>query len=230
MYEFEDDIDTLREKIKNGEIEEWVPEEKDEETAMDEISQECQRIYPGQDTPKYYGTIISWLFGGNDPLDGVATYEAEEYLHFVSYGYSELFHKRSKNPEISGYGMEMTLRLKRDGLENEEEEIKNMASIFQHIARYTFKTGIVFKPFEYIDFGCDDPLDHPQKSLITGFITIPDTLFNTIHTKNGKVEFLEVIGITDAELQAVKNKKITVADLYEKLGTDITDYRRKSLI
>lgn len=69
-----------------------------------------------------------------------------------------------------------------------------------------------------------------QKSQITGFITVPDTKVNSIQTPNGKVDFVEFIGATDSELVKLKNKEITVKDLYESLGSDLTDYSRESVL
>ena len=73
-------------------------------------------------------------------------------------------------------------------------------------------------------------IDVNQKSNITGFLTIPDKNFRTLDTPNGKVEFVEFVGITNNEILAIKNKETDVKTLYEKLGSDITDYNRKSII
>lgn len=69
-----------------------------------------------------------------------------------------------------------------------------------------------------------------MKSNITGFITIPDNELNPINSPNGKVTFVEFIGATDSELIALKNKVLDVKSLYEKIGSDITNYSRKSVI
>ena len=69
-----------------------------------------------------------------------------------------------------------------------------------------------------------------QKSKITGLISIPDTQAKLLDTPNGRVNFVEFIGVTDKELQAIIKKEIKVAELYEKLGNDITDYDRESVI
>lgn len=37
-------------------------------------------------------------------------------------------------------------------------------------------------------------------------------------------------GVTDRELRAIQNKQIRVKELYEKLGSDVTSYNRKSVI
>jgi hypothetical protein len=59
---------------------------------------------------------------------------------------------------------------------------------------------------------------------------ITDTDAGSIDTPNGKVDFVEFIGCTDAELLALRNKELTVAVRYDKLGSDVTDYTRSSVI
>ena len=63
-----------------------------------------------QKNPKHYGTIIKWIFGGTIPLDGISVYDGGTYLHFITYGLSELYEKESEDKEWSGYGMEFTLQ------------------------------------------------------------------------------------------------------------------------
>lgn len=194
------------------------------------ITNEARRIYPGQENPKHYGTLIKWEFGGPDPLDGISIYDGGDYWHFVTYGLSELYEKESEDLECSGYGMEFTFKLKKDTTFDSEKEIKCICNILQQIARITFQNGEIFRTFEYLYTGQTAGIDSKQISNITGFITIPDTKFQTLNTKNGRVEFVEFIGVTNNELMALKNKEINVKTLYEKLGSDVTDYRRESII
>ena len=194
----------------------------------DAITEECERKYKGQN-PQHFGTLIKWNFGGNDPLDGISVYDGGDYLHFVTYGLSELYEKESENKDISGYGMEFTFKLKKDNYENEEDEIKCICNILQSIARLTFTKGEIFKPYEFLYTGQTQGIDAKMKSNITGFITIPDTVFNPIDTPNGKLIFVEFIGVTNDELLAVKDKNIDVKSLYEKIGSDVTSYNRQSV-
>lgn len=196
----------------------------------DAITKECERIYPNQTNPKNYGTLINWKLGGNDPLEGISIYDGGDYWHFVTYGLSELYEKESNNQDISGYGMEFTLKLKKDNYEDEEAEIKCICGILQAIARITFTKGELFKAYEYLYTGQTTGIDTKMESNITGFITIPDNNFNSINTPNGTVDFVEFIGVTNEELLAIMNKKLDVKTLYEKLDSDITSYDRKSVI
>lgn len=210
----------------------YIKKDNDElETkGWDLITEECERTYKFQFNPKHYGTLIKWRLGGNDPLDGISIYDGGDYWHFVTYGLTELYEKETDDKEISGYGMEFTFKLKKDCLEDEEAEIKCICGILQQIARISFTSGEVFNEYEYLYTGQKEGIDVKQKSEITGFITIPDVNFKPIETPNGKVKFVEFIGVTDKEITAVKNKEISVKDLYEKIGTDITDYNRKSVL
>ena len=204
-------------------------ENRIEATGWDSISNAFDEIYPNQKNPKHYGTLIKWSLGGKDPLDGISVYDGGDYWHFITYGLSELYEKKSENKEISGYGMEFTFKLKKDNYENEEDEIMGICGILQSIARMTFTEGEIFKPYEYLYTGQKEGMDTKMKSNITGFITIPETKIQGIETPNGKVIFVELIGVTDNELKKVMNKEISVKDLYLALKTDITNYNRKSL-
>ena len=198
-------------------------------SGWDAIEQEFLRIYPGQNNPKHYGTLIKWRFGGNDPLDGISIYDGGDYWHFVSFGLSELYEKESEDKEVSGYGYELTLKLKKYDFEDPEAEFKNICSIFQIIARMSFQRGELFFPYEYIYTGQKEGMDAKQKSNLTGFITIADTSANKLDTPNGSVFFLELIGMTDAELKTLSTGD-TVKAVYEKLGSDLTDYHRESVV
>lgn len=196
----------------------------------DAITKECERIYTNQINPKHYGTLISWEFGGNDPLKGISIYDGGNYWHFVTYGLSELYEKETDNENISGYGMEFTFKLKKDNYEDEEAEIKCICGILQSIARVTFTTGEIFNAYEYLYTGQTQGIDTKMESNITGFITIPDNNLKPIDTSNGSVDFVLFIGVTNDELLAIRNKEIDVKMLYKKLNSDVTDYNRKSII
>ncbi len=187
----------------------------DEEVVMDgwgAIDEAFLRVYPGQEERKHFGTLIPWRLGGPDPLDGISVYDGGDCWHFVTYGLSELYEKESDDPKWSGFGMEFTMRLKKNCCEDEEAEIRCVCGNFQNLIYTGQKNGI----------------DVRQMSALTGFITVPDTLVRGIDTPNGHVDFVEFIGATDAELLKIQSKETTVRELFEKIG-DMTDYSRKSL-
>ncbi|HCC03601.1 MAG TPA: branched-chain alpha-keto acid dehydrogenase subunit E2 [Clostridiales bacterium] len=220
----------LFDRIKKEKNQKEMIERDINASGWDAITEACEKIYPTQKDPKHYGTLISWELGGNDPLRGISVYDGGDFWHFVTYGLSELYEKKSNNKEISGYGMEFTFKLKKDNYDDEEAEIRCICGILQSIARLTFTRGEIFKAYEYLYSGQTEGIDTKMKSNITGFITMPDQQLKTINTPNGKVDFVEFIGATNNELLALKNKEIDVKTLYEKIESDITNYNRNSVI
>jgi hypothetical protein len=204
--------------------------EKVSTVGWDEIVAECERIYPEQKDPLHYGSLISWQLGGNDPLNGISIYEGADYWHFVTFGMSELYEKESENQDLSGYGMEFTLKLKKDSNADQEAETKCICGILQAIARITFTKGEIFKTYEYLYTGQTQGIDVKMQSNIVGFITIPDTLLNSLHTTNGELEFIEFVGVTNDELLVLVENRLDVQTLYQKLGSDLTDYHRASVV
>lgn len=88
---------------------------EDDAVGWIEIDQEFDRLYPNQE-PKHYVPPIPYMLGGEDPLDGISIYESKkqtDHLHFVTYGFSELYYNEDKlEDEFSKWGFELTFRLK----------------------------------------------------------------------------------------------------------------------
>ena len=198
-------------------------------SGWDAITAEFERIYPGQTKPKHYATILPMRIGGTNVLQGISIYDGGDYWHFVTYGLTELYDKESDDAEYSGFGMEFTFKLKKYDYENEQGELNNIMNILNWLANMTATKGEIFQNCEYIYTGQTEGIDAYQKSNLTGFICINDPSVNTLHTENGIVEFIEFIGMTDAELRSVSTHE-SVLGLYEKLGTDVTDYHRESVV
>lgn len=194
----------------------------------DAITAAFDKLYPGQENPRHFANPFLWRLGGPDPLQGVSVYDGGDCFHFVTYGLSDLYEKESKDPEYSGYGLEFTLKLRKEGIDDETAELNCIVGIFNALARLTFEKGEQFFPDEYIYTGQTTGIDVRQRSRLTGFITALDEA-GTIDTPNGKVDFVKLIGATDAELKAIIEKKLTVRELVEKIG-DVTDYTRDSVI
>lgn len=193
------------------------------------ITSAFESIYPGQTQPIHFGVTIPWQLGGDDPLDGISVYDGGSYYHFVTYGFSELYAKESQDPEYSGMGFELTVKLKKSGLKDQEAELRNMCGILQSLAEISFDQEECFNPYEYIYTGQDSGIDADAESPITGFITLPDQA-GTIDTPNGKVTFVLLTGVTNKELAPVVDGHWSVKDLAEKLGSDVTNFGRESIL
>lgn len=203
-------------------------EELPDPVGWDAITAAFEKLYPGQEEPRHFATLIPWRLGGNDPLQGVSAYDGGDFFHLVSYGLSDLYEKEGADPDYSGYGLEFTMKLRKAGMGDESSELKCAAGIFNALARLTFEKGEQFFPDEYIYTGQEQGVDFNQRSRLTGFVTALDQA-GTIDTPNGKVDFIKLIGVTDAELKAIMAKTLHVQELAGRIG-DLTDYTRESIV
>lgn len=205
--------------------------EEESSPGWEAITAAFERLYPEQTSPKHYGTLIKYMFGGPDPLDGISIYDAGDFWHFVSYGLSELYTKESEDVAYSGYGIELTFKLKKSGdNERDEEEIRGVCSNLQHLARYVFDTGNVILPNQYIYTQQTEGIDVEQVSSLTGFIALADDLVPEIETPFGQVTFICLVGASDSELRAIYNKETTVTAIAQALASQVTDYQRSSVL
>lgn len=77
----------------------------------DAIDAALARLYPGV-VPVHLAPFPGAHMPGGG-VQGISAYPAAGHWHLVSYGLSELFEKVSRQPEISGWGFELTIRVAR---------------------------------------------------------------------------------------------------------------------
>ena len=206
---------------RKNEDREWAP-------GWDVIDGEFGRLYPGQQ-PHHYGTLINTraIFGGDEYLDGVSVYTSENgYQHIVTYGMTVLYaDDEAFGEEYSGWGYEMTMKLR----EEKPEDCLWAIDLLSNLARYTYKSKQYFEPEEYIQ-GNGTSLHAGTDSLITAAITIDDTTAKPQDSVHGKVGFLQIVGITESELNAIKNDIRNLRKLIDLMKKDnpdmVTDMKR----
>jgi hypothetical protein len=205
-------------------------ESQDEAPGWLAIDAALQRVY-GNVEPAHFGTCISYSLGGPDPLDGISAYKSDEvapHWHFVSYGLSELYTKESQDSGISGYGFEFTFRLLR--ADDETEPPMWALNFLQNLARYVFHTGKVFAPGHRIP--ANGPIAQGQETEIHAATFVEDPQLGTIDTPHGRLQFLQIVGITNNELQFMQqNGSDEVLKLLAEVSPLlITDLNRKSVM
>ncbi|MDK8180255.1 suppressor of fused domain protein [Paenibacillus sp. UMB4589-SE434] len=199
-------------------------------TGWDAIEEQMVNIYGAQE-PKHYGTVTSYALGGHDPLDGISVYKAEQpfpHWHFVTFGFSELYEKESEDTDYSGFGFELTFRLTRE--EHEEEPPAWALNLLQNMGRYVFSSGNVLAAGDYLD--ANGPICLESDTKLTALVFIEDTELPAIHTPNGRVEFVQMIGMTEEELEATKtwNTIKMLEACQEMMPGYITNLSRDSML
>ncbi|MCD9087950.1 suppressor of fused domain protein [Stenotrophomonas sp. SY1] len=199
----------------------------------DAINAAMAAVHPGQ-TPKHYGTLLSYTLGGNDPLDGISIYWSEvprPHWHYVTYGFSELYDKQSDDLAESGFGFELTFRLAAaagDGPDG-EPPLWPM-NLLQNVARYVFSSGNVFETGHHLD--ANGPIAQDAQTQLRHLALVADPQLPAIDTPNGRLSFLQLVGVTDDEMGAIKRwSTLGVLDvLMPAMPLWITELERDSLL
>ena len=193
------------------------------------IDNAFEKLYPGQ-KPDHFGTLITSraMFGGEEFLDGFSVYTSPKgYKHLVTYGMTVLYgDEEAFGGEWNGWGYEMTMKLREDSTESCKWAIDMMSNL----ARYTYKTERFFEPNQFVK-GNGTSLHIGEDSMITALLIVSDTEAETQMSVYGKTEFLQLVGITESEIQAIIDDISNVKKLIELMKADgnedlVTDMRR----
>ncbi|MBS0261785.1 MAG: suppressor of fused domain protein, partial [Planctomycetes bacterium] len=184
-----------------------TPENEDDENAptpgWDAIDAALTALYPDQE-PVHFGTALPMSLGGDDPLNGISVYKnlvPVPHFHFITYGFSELFDKEFDEPEISGFGFELTFRLACAADDTDPPDW--VIDFLQNLARYIFSTGNPLGQNHYVDLRGPISLDH--KTEITCVAVAADPQLGEFNSPNGRAEFLQLVGICSDEYELVQD-------------------------
>lgn len=169
----------------------------------DAIDAALRPIY-GDREPYHVGTVIPYALGGLDPIHGISAYKNAEpapHWHFVTYGFSELWAKQSSDPDVSGFGFELTFR---PTCKAKDKKPSNWSLNFlQNLGRYVFATGNCFGVGHTLPL--NGPIEQGASTLIHAVSFTSDPQLPPIATPNGRVEFLQIVGLTMDELEAISS-------------------------
>ncbi|NOU96928.1 suppressor of fused domain protein [Paenibacillus sp. LMG 31456] len=201
--------------------EDWAP-------GWEDIDEVFDKLYTNQ-KPVHYGTDLHKrsMFGGNEYLDGYSIYQSPNgYKHLLTYGMTELYtDEEAFGGEWSRWGYEMTIKLKEESIEDCLWSI-NMLS---NLARYTYIKQRAFEPLQFIA-GNGKSIHIGIESAITALLIVNDTEVEGMNTLHGRVDFIQLVGITHRELEALKEDRTHASALVENMKMDnpylMTDMKR----
>lgn len=147
--------------------------------------------------------------------DGCSIYTSPKgYKHIVTYGMTVLYYdEEAFGQEWNGWGYEITIKL----AEKENADCKWVLNMLGNLARYTYKTENYFEPYQYFEGAKTISLGRPSE--IVAFITVPDTEAAGIDTIYGRTDFIQLVGITQRELDLIKED-------YENLERLVTEMKK----
>jgi hypothetical protein len=182
-------------------------DEAGEAPGWDAIDAALYPIY-GDREPYHVGNVVPYALGGPDPIHGISAYKNTEprpHWHLVTYGFSELWAKESGDPDVSGFGFELTFRLVCPAKQKTPPHWAR--NFLQNLGRYVFETGNAFGVGHTMPL--NGPIEHGSSTLLHAASFIHDPQLPPMTTPNGRVEFLQVVGLTMDELQAISSWNAT---------------------
>ncbi|WP_211275621.1 MULTISPECIES: suppressor of fused domain protein [Actinoplanes] len=163
----------------------------------DAITAALARLYPGAE-PRFAAYPPS-EFGRN--LQGCSAYEAAGHWHYVTFGLTELWGKSpDDDPEFSGWGFELTFRLVR--ADDEHVPPGWPVSMLHQIATYINSQGMLLEAGQWIDMRgpiTGFPESGGPETGLCVFVLADDPELTELRTPNGRVAFLQLVGVTEAE-------------------------------
>lgn len=194
------------------------------------IEARCAEVH-GDLEPRVMATLIKHRLGGPDPLDGVYFYPVAEpspHWHLVTTGFSELYEKEGDDPEVSGFGFELTMRLAR--FAEDQDPPAWVCNFLQNIARYVFETGNVFGAGHKVN--CNGPIASEEETAIEAIAFTDDPDLGELQTPNGAVRFLQVVGLTMDEYTLVErwNTESLIDEMRRENPQLILDLKRRSIL
>ena len=206
-----------------------IKEDENYSPGWQAIDDAFEKLYPKQN-PEHFGTVLTSraMLGGDEYLDGFSIYSSPKgYKHLVTYGMTVLYGDEDAfGGEWNGWGYEMTMKLK----EKDSANCMWAIDMMSNLARYTYKTGRFFEPNQDVK-GNGTSLRIGSDSLITALLLVKDTEAEPQMSVYGKTEFIQLVGITESEIQAILENKNNISKLIELMKADgnqdlVTDMRR----
>lgn len=207
--------------------------DKEATPGWDAISKALSLVY-GDQEPMHWGTIIKAMLGGPDPIDGISVYENNAlpipHFHFCSYGFTSLYYdEESVGKDFSRFGFELTFRLANRG--EKRDDLVWVCDLMQNLARYVFKSGRWFEENHWIP--ANGPIKLDSATDMVGLIFVKDPELPPIDTPHGRVEFLQMTGVTTLELEDIKSKRRTAQEVASSLRAKnpllVTDLSRQDV-
>ncbi|XP_022086688.1 suppressor of fused homolog [Acanthaster planci] len=172
----------------------------------------CRNLYPDQPNPLQVTAVLKFWLGGPDPLDYISMYSNPGLLergipphwHYVSFGLSDLYgdgrvHEFTGPDTPSGFGFELTFRLKREPTETAPPTWP--AQLMQGLAKYVFQSDNTLCAGDHVSW--HSPLDNSE-SRVQHMLMSEDAQLQPIATPLGMVNFVQIVGVCTEELQAAQ--------------------------
>ena len=135
------------------------------------------------------------------------------------------FDEEAFGGEWNKWGYEMTIKL----AETENEKCMWAIGMLGNLARYTYTEKRFFEPYQYVA-GNGSSICLDRDSAITALLIVNDTEVKGVDTIYGRTDFMQLVGITQRELEVIMENPDQAEILVELMKKDnpdlVTDLNR----
>lgn len=168
-----------------------------DQRGWDAVTQAAAQHYPG--ARKSHVAYVPGVHFGS-ALQGCSALEGQDHWFYVTYGLTELWAKETDDPTISGYGYELTMRVRRLPTHDAPPDWPYRALIL--LAQYVRGGPQELWLGDRIRLA--DPITGDPSCALTTLAVALDPVVAPIETPNGRVEFWHAFGLTDEDVEAAK--------------------------
>jgi hypothetical protein len=149
---------------------------------------------------------LHWGTGNLPDQDGpygLNAYGLEDHWLLLTLGLSELFSKVTDDPSVSGWGIELTMRVPRTS--GDEAPPTWALNLLNKLGGYVYQSGRVLEAGHRMNPG--GPITGQQGTGLTGLVFAADPQVPDVSTPFGSVELIAVVGVTADELSAAQQEE-----------------------
>lgn len=190
--------------------------------------------FPGQ-TPHQFTSKTPYELDKSSPLPAITVWgtKSPPGWIYVTYGLSELFEKSSNDPDVSGFGFELSFRV--PARADEREPPLWPLRLLQSLGHHVLSTRKGFDSGHTMNLGgsiVPPGSDGPSECVLGGLVCVPDPVLGKVTTVHGTLLFLRLFGVTVDELAVFGELELgsLVACVAELEPGAITDPSRTSFM
>jgi hypothetical protein len=205
-----------------------------EAPGWDAIDRWVSGKFPGQ-TPHQFTSKTAYELDSASPLPAITVWRTASPPGwiYVTYGLSELFEKTSNDPDVSGFGFELTFRL--PARDDESAPPVWPLRLLQSLGHHVLATRQGFDSGHAMNLGgsiVPPNSDGPRECMLGGLVCVPDPSLGKVTTIHGTLLFLRLYGVTIDELAVLGPLELgpLVACVAELETMAITDPSRGSFL
>lgn len=147
----------------------------------------------GGEAEAWFHPRATRAFSGAGPVEAVSIHRVADHWHLVTYGLTELHVKESPDSQLSGWGFELTFRVVDEDMPLWAVDFLASLASYVWSSRHPFAGGHLMDLRGPVRIGTDTP--------ITAALIVADPALGALEGPFGHIEFLQVVGLTAAELE-----------------------------